>query len=108
MRSGASRNVFALFGSHLFIEVEISYRGTGNQSRSTVERQVLDRPLDENQYAALELDEVHQIDERPDEPSQKARNMEAEDIRHRSPLADDGLGLDRVLRVGCSGIHPAG
>jgi hypothetical protein len=80
----------ALFGSHLFIEVEISYRGTRNQSRSTIERQVLNRPLGENQDTTLELDEIHQMNECPDEPSRKPRNMEPEDVRHRMPPANDG------------------
>src|SRR5436309_2678088 len=46
----------ALLGGHLLIEVEIRRRTAGNQSRPTIERQVLDRPLDENQNATLELD----------------------------------------------------
>src|SRR5258705_4894480 len=76
--------------SNFPIEIEISSRGTGNQSRPAIESQVLDRPLDENQNAALELDEVHQMDECPDEPSRKTRNMDTEDVRHRMPPANDG------------------
>jgi hypothetical protein len=53
-------------GSNLFIEIEISSRGTGNQSRAAIESQILDGPLDENQNATSEFDDVHQMDERPD------------------------------------------
>jgi D-alanyl-D-alanine carboxypeptidase/D-alanyl-D-alanine-endopeptidase (penicillin-binding protein 4) len=40
----------------------------------------LDCPLDENQNAALELDNVHQMDEHPHEPSRQSRDVEAEHV----------------------------
>ena len=84
--------------SNLLIEIEISSRGTSDQSCSTIEGEVLDRPLDENQNATLELDEVHEMNECPDDPREKTRNMGAEDIRHRRPSADDGhVSLIEIL-----------
>src|SRR5438132_9429857 len=48
----------------LSIEVEVRGRLSGDEPRAAVEGQVLDRPFHEDDEAALELDEVHDVDER--------------------------------------------
>lgn len=48
-------------GSKLFIKVEISGCGSGYEPRSATKRKVLDRPLNKNHNAALELDYVRDL-----------------------------------------------
>jgi len=44
--------------------------------------------MDENHNATLELDYVHQMDERPYEPRRQPRQVQAEHIRDGSPPAN--------------------
>lgn len=54
--------------SDLFIETKIRRGSTGDKARPTTERQVLNRPLDENQKAILECHDVHEVYQSPDDP----------------------------------------
>src|SRR6266851_2084874 len=76
--------------SKLFIEVEVSGCGSGNEPRPTTESEILYRPLNENQNAALELDYVRQMDECPYQPSWESRQVDAESVGDRRPPADHG------------------
>jgi hypothetical protein len=58
--------------SNLFIEIEIRGGSTGNKPRPTTERQVLNRPLDENQEAILERHNVREVYESPHDPGHQA------------------------------------
>ena len=56
------------FRRHLLVEVEIGGGAAGDQPGPTTERQVLDGLLDEKGETTAELHDVHQMDERPDQP----------------------------------------
>src|SRR5258708_2453823 len=56
----------------LFIEIEVRWRGTGNEPCSAIESQVLNCPLDENQNAILECDDVRQVYECPHQPGRQS------------------------------------
>ena len=49
-------------------------------ARTTRERQILDAPLDEDDDATLELDEVREVDEGPHDPGEQARQVHAEHV----------------------------
>ena len=53
---------------NLFIEIEVCRRSTGDKPRPTTERQVLNRPLDEDQETILECHDVHEVYDSPDDP----------------------------------------
>ncbi len=78
---GAGR--FGRNGCKLLVEVEVSSCGSGDEPCPATESEVLDCPLDKNQNAALELDDIHQMDERPYDPSRQSRQMHAKSISHR-------------------------
>jgi hypothetical protein len=61
----------------------------GDQARATAEGEIEETPLDENENAALELDDVHEVDKKPDEPGRETRDVEAENIGDGSSAADD-------------------
>src|SRR6266481_2742410 len=77
-------------GCKLFVEVEVSSCGSSNEPCPATEGEILDCPLDKNQNAALELDYIHQMDERPYKPGRQSRHMHAKGISHRRPPANDG------------------
>src|ERR1700757_2236310 len=60
-----------------------------DQARATAEGEIEETPLDENENAALELDDVHEVDKKPDEPGRETRDVEAENIGDSSSAADD-------------------
>src|SRR5712675_728759 len=76
-------------GCQLFVEVEVSSCGSGDEPCPATEGEILDCPLDKNQNAALELDYIHQMDERPYEPGGQSRQMHANGISHRRPPANN-------------------
>src|SRR5215470_8415257 len=84
------RGQLELGGGHLALEVEVGGGGSGDQTRPAAEGQVLDGPLDEDENPALELDQVHQVDERPDDPGGEAREAESKRVGDRCPSADYG------------------
>src|SRR6516165_8278498 len=45
--------------------------GAGDETRAATKGEIEKTPLDEDENAALELDNVHQVDKEPDEPGQK-------------------------------------
>src|SRR6266852_9629940 len=86
------------FASDLPVEVEISRRRAGDQSCATAESQILDGPLNKNQDTTLKLDNIHQVDERPDQPGRQAGNLQAEDVGHsRRPPNDRQISLIEIL-----------
>jgi hypothetical protein len=75
---------------------------TGDQASTTIECEVLDRPLDKDQNTALERDEIQKVDKSPDDPRRQTSNLHTEDIGHRRRAADHG---ERSLPLYLS--HPA-
>ena len=63
--------------------------GAGDEASATAEGDVLEAPLDEYENAALELNDVHEMDEKPDEPSGKTGNVKAEDVGDSGRAPDD-------------------
>src|SRR5216684_4140864 len=65
-----------LGGSSCDFLIELEIRGgfAGDEPRASIEGQILNRPPDEDHEAALELDDVHQVDEGPDQPGQQSGN----------------------------------
>src|SRR6266853_6976912 len=87
-------------GCQLFVEVEVSSCGSGDEPCPATEGEILDCPLDKNQNAALELDDIHQMDERPYDPSRHSRHVDAESVGDRGPPADHGqTTLIEILEV---------
>ncbi len=64
--------------------------GTGDEASTTTEGEVLEAPLNENLDAALELNDVHEMDEEPDEPGEEAGDVQTENIGDGTSAADDG------------------
>src|SRR6185369_716579 len=71
------------------VEVDISRGGTGNEPRSAAEGHVLDCPLHENYEPALELDDVHKVDEGPHDPRRQAPEVHAENVGHCGGASDN-------------------
>ena len=65
-------------------------RFTGDEASAAAEGEVLETPLNENLNAALELNDVHEMDEEPDEPSEEAGDVQAENIGDGSGATDNG------------------
>src|SRR5215470_12160385 len=75
---------------NLLVEVEIGCCRTGDHSRTTAEGEVLECPLNKHQHPALKLDDVHQVNERPNEPRRQPRELESKCIRNRSGASNHG------------------
>src|SRR5215467_1014540 len=60
-----------------------------DQARPAAKRQVLETPLNEYLDAALEFDDVHQVDKQPYQPRGKAGKVKSEDIGDGGGAADD-------------------
>src|SRR5215831_15788989 len=76
--------------SNRMIEVEVRRGHAGDETRSAAESHVLKSPLNENQDAALALDNVRQVDERPHQPRRQTPKMYAENVGHRGRPSNDG------------------
>ena len=63
---------------------------TGDEASAAAEGEVLETPLDENLNAALELNDVHEMDEEPDEPSEETGDVQSENIGDGSGASDNG------------------
>src|SRR3954454_13424406 len=63
---------------------------TGDQTRAAAEGQILNPPTDEHDNPALELDQVHQVNEKPNPPGNPAGEVPTEDVGHRGAPADYG------------------
>jgi Phage integrase family len=75
---------------NLLVEAEIGCCRTGNHSRTTAESEVLECPLSKHQHPALKLDDVHQVNERPNEPRRQPGELESKCIRNRSGASNHG------------------
>lgn len=62
----------------------------GDQAGATVERKIEEAPLDEDNNAALELDDVDEVNEEPDEPGNEAGDVDPENVGDCGSPADDG------------------
>ena len=62
----------------------------GDEAGAAAEGEVLETPLDENLNATLELNDVHQMDEEPDEPGEKTGDVQTENIGDGSGATNDG------------------
>src|ERR1700675_3487173 len=86
--------------SKLFVEIEVCSCSSGDEPCAATEGEILDCPLDKNQNAALELDYIHQMDERPYEPGRQSGQMHAKGISHRRPPANNRqIALVEILEV---------
>ena len=64
--------------------------GAGDEAGAAAEGEVLEAPLDEDENAALELNDVDEVDEEPDKPGGKTGNVNAEDVGDSGGASDDG------------------
>ena len=80
----------AVKSGQLFVEVEVRGNDAGDQSRTAIECQVLDGPLDKNQNPALERDQIHQVNKGPDQPRGQPGETKTEHIGHSSGAANHG------------------
>src|SRR5258707_9472450 len=62
----------------------------GDQAGAAAKGEIDKAQLDEDDDAALEFDDVDQVDEEPDAPGNKARDMYAENIGDGGGAADEG------------------
>src|SRR6516164_9335344 len=62
----------------------------GYQACSTTEGQIQEAPFDKDEYAALELDDVHEMDKKPHKPRRQARHVESKDVRDRRGAPNHG------------------
>src|SRR5262245_58778040 len=91
LRGWAARARFLrAFRSDLPIELEVSGFVAGDQLRAAVGGQILQGPLDEHHQAALELNDVHQVDEHPDDPGWQSGEVKPEDVGDGGRPADHG------------------
>ena len=74
--------------------------GAGDEAGAAAEGEVLKTPLDEDENAALEFDDVHQVNEQPNKPGGKTGNVNAENVGDRGGAADDGhVSLVEVMEA---------
>src|SRR5215469_10845199 len=93
-----------LLSRNLLVEVEVGCCRRGDHSRTTTESEVLECPLNKHQHPALKLDDVHQVNERPNEPRRQPGELESKCIRNRSGASNHGK-VSLVIRV--CGQHAA-
>src|SRR5690349_2521250 len=62
----------------------------GDQTGGPVEREIIPGPLDEDQEAVAETDEVHQVDDEPHHPGDEAAEMEFAEVGDCGRAADGG------------------
>jgi len=62
----------------------------GDEAGAAAEGEILEAPLDENENAALELNDVDEMDEEPNKPGGKTGNVNAENAGDGGGAADDG------------------
>src|SRR6266849_2035582 len=63
-------------------------RITCNQTRSAAEGHELNSPLDKNHHPALKFHDVNKVNEKPDQPRQQTRKMQAKNICDRGSASD--------------------
>ena len=73
----------------VFTTEGVGGRFTGDEASAAAEGDVLETPLNENLNAALELNDVHEMDEEPDEPSEKAGDVQSENIGNGGGATDN-------------------
>ena len=61
-----------------------------DQPGAAAEGEVEESPLDKDENTALELDDIQEVNEKPDEPSGQTGDMEAEDVGNRGGAANHG------------------
>src|SRR5229473_3167849 len=69
--------------------LQIAFGGAGNQARAAAKREIFESPLNKDEHATLELDDIHQVNEQPDEPRGPAPKMKAKNISNRGGAPDD-------------------
>src|SRR5258707_7726186 len=62
----------------------------GDQAGAAAKGEIEEAPLDEDDDAALEFDDVDQVDEEPDAPGDEAGDVNAENVGDGGGAADDG------------------
>ena len=58
----------------------VGHSGAGDKASAATESEILETPLDENLDAALELNNVHKMDEQPDEPGEDTGDVQTENV----------------------------
>src|SRR5258708_32945415 len=77
---------------NFLIEIEIRWRSPGDKPRSATASQVLHDPLKENQYPALERDDVCEMYAGPHHPGHEPRDMKAKRVADRGPVPNHRHG----------------
>jgi hypothetical protein len=62
----------------------------GDQAGAAAEGKVKEAPLDQDEDAALEFNDVDEVDEEPDEPGDETGHVDAENVGDGGGAADDG------------------
>src|SRR5215469_344100 len=90
-----------LLSRNLLVEVEVGCCRRGDHSRTTTESEVLECPLNKHQHPALKLDDVHQVNERPNEPRRQPGKLDPERVRNDSGASNHGkISLVEVFEGG--------
>src|ERR1700722_14621729 len=72
------------------VKIKVRCGIASSEAGPPAEGQILKCPMDENEDAALKLDDVHQMDERPNQPGKEAGEIDAEDFGDGSCTPDHG------------------
>src|SRR5882762_4261050 len=73
---------FRLDFRELLREIEIRGNAAGDQPCTATECQILYRPLNENENATLERNQIGYMDKSPNQPRYEPRNVKTENVRH--------------------------
>src|SRR5260370_2290549 len=73
---------FTLGFREFFREIEIRGSDAGDQPCTATECQILYCPLNENENATLERNQIGYMDKSPNQPGQEPRNVKTENVRH--------------------------
>src|SRR6267378_6591919 len=80
----------AVFDFRIRLAGRIGGRFAGDQAGAAAEREIFESPLNENDHAALKLDDVDEVDEEPHQPSEQTGNVDTRNICYRGRAADHG------------------
>src|SRR5690242_1745617 len=81
----------ALFMSEQAAEALLVFRRfrAGDQARAAIVSEVTEPPADEDNQAVLEIDQVHQVDEKPQQPRDDATEVQFPQVGNGGLSTDD-------------------
>src|SRR5216684_5340925 len=71
------------------LRFQVAFGRASDESRAAAKRQVFESPLHKDEHPTLELDDIHQVNEQPDEPRGPAPKMKAKNVSNSGGAADD-------------------